>query len=164
MVLFLDFDGVLHPSEVYFKWGRPTLQAEGTLFMWADHLNDILADLPQVSLILSTSWVRVLGYDRARDYLPDALRDRVIGATWKTIQRDPAISLGLPLSYWRDSSRYQQIRRYTDHMGIAEWLAIDDNAEDWGDADRHRLVQTDPALGLSDPDVIQRLREGLVCS
>lgn len=29
MVLFLDFDGVLHPDAVYLVGGRPTLRAEG---------------------------------------------------------------------------------------------------------------------------------------
>jgi hypothetical protein len=158
MILFLDYDGVLHPSEVYLNWGRPTLKAEGSLFMWAGHLNVILADLPHVRLILSTSWVRNLGYKRARDYLPDALRNRVIGSTWETILTDSAISEGLPLSYWQDAPRYQQIKRYADRMDIAEWVAVDDNADCWADYDRSLLIQTDPTRGLSDPEVAARLR------
>jgi hypothetical protein len=161
MILFLDYDGVLHPSEVYLNWGRPTLKAEGSLFMWAGHLNDILADLPHVSLILSTSWVRMLGYERARDYLPDALRSRVIGSTWETILTDPAMSAGLPLSYWQDAPRFQQIKRFVDRMGIAEWVAVDDDAECWADSDRPRLIQTDPMRGLSETTVLRNLRTAL---
>jgi hypothetical protein len=33
MILYLDFDGVLHPDEVYIVKGKVVLRAEGTLFM-----------------------------------------------------------------------------------------------------------------------------------
>ncbi|NKA73639.1 hypothetical protein GO285_02999 [Ralstonia solanacearum] len=35
MTLFLDYDGVLHPDEVYYEYGKPVLRADGELFMWA---------------------------------------------------------------------------------------------------------------------------------
>jgi hypothetical protein len=46
MILFLDFDGVLHPDAVYLERGRPVLRADGELFMWAHHLVDALASAP----------------------------------------------------------------------------------------------------------------------
>ena len=42
MILFLDFDGVLHPDEAYLVKGRPVLRAEGALFMWTPLLADAL--------------------------------------------------------------------------------------------------------------------------
>jgi hypothetical protein len=33
MILFLDFDGVLHPVDAYLVNGRPTLKCNGALFM-----------------------------------------------------------------------------------------------------------------------------------
>lgn len=33
MILFLDFDGVLHPDEAYLVKGRPVLRTEGALFI-----------------------------------------------------------------------------------------------------------------------------------
>lgn len=56
MILFLDFDGVLHPDAAFLVKGRPTLKAEGQLFMWAPLLVDVLADFPEVQIVLSTSW------------------------------------------------------------------------------------------------------------
>ena len=82
MILFLDFDGVLHPDAVYLERGRPVLRADGEPFMWSCHLVDALASASHVRIVLSTSWARELRFARARDYLPAELRPRVIGATW----------------------------------------------------------------------------------
>lgn len=71
---FLDFDGVLHPDAVFMTRKGPILRAEGALFMWAGLLADVLHDFPQVQVVLSTSWVRYLGFSRARSYLPDPLK------------------------------------------------------------------------------------------
>ena len=38
MILFLDYDGVLHPDSAYLVRGRPVLRATGGLFMWAEPL------------------------------------------------------------------------------------------------------------------------------
>ena len=35
MILFLDYDGVLHPDHVYLVSGRPVPRADGELLMWA---------------------------------------------------------------------------------------------------------------------------------
>ncbi|WP_430622477.1 HAD domain-containing protein [Azonexus hydrophilus] len=48
-----------------------------------------------------------------------------------------------------------------DRARLDHWIAIDDDAHGWADADRDRLVETDPDLGLSDPATIDRLRAGL---
>ena len=80
-ILFLDFDGVLHPDAVYLSRQGPTLKAEGTLFLWAPTLANLLYDFPTTSLVLSTSWGRHLGFKRALGYLPRELQERVIGAT-----------------------------------------------------------------------------------
>lgn len=82
MILFLDFDGVLHPDQVYLVHGRPVLRDEGHLFMWTPLLEDALNPLPDVQIVLSTSWVRELNFKRASNFFPEALRRRIIGATW----------------------------------------------------------------------------------
>ena len=43
MTLFLDFDSVLHPDAAFLVKWRPTLKAEGELFMWAPLLIDWVA-------------------------------------------------------------------------------------------------------------------------
>lgn len=158
MILFLDFDGVLHPDAVYLERGRPVLRADGELFMWSRHLVDVLASAPHVRIVLSTSWARELRFNRARDYLPAELRAKVIGATWHSgmATDDEHRPLGRD-TWWDTSTRYQQIRRYADRAGLAQWIAVDDHPEGWADADRDKLVVTESNLGLSAPSARIRL-------
>ena len=66
--LFLDFDGVLHPDEVYRVGGRIVLRVDGfSLFEWSSILDELLAPYPGTQIVLSTSWVRILGFDEASD-------------------------------------------------------------------------------------------------
>lgn len=162
-ILFLDFDGVLHPSSVYLRSGRPVLEngGAGELFMWADILESVLDDRQQsddnIRIVLSTNWCRRLGWQRTRDALPEGLRWRVIGSTYHSQARD-----------WYDNvTRHAQICRYLARRQSAEpWLALDDLHEgdeiaDWAAINRDRLILTDPDRGLSDPAAVAALRAAL---
>ncbi len=157
ITLFLDFDGVLHPARAVLGKNGPELRGSGALFMWADGLVTLLAERPHVQVVLSTSWVQHIPFESVRDFLPEPLRDRVIGSTWHSIQTDPTFSKGLQFSYWRAATRYQQIKRWVDLHRLRRWVAIDDDAQGWNESDRDRLVKTDAEIGLSDPAVIARL-------
>jgi len=111
MILFLDFDGVLHPDAVYLRLnGKIELRAAGELFMWAPQLIEALTTHQDIRIVLSTSWARNLGYQKARKVLPAELGLRVIGATWHS-----AMSRGWPdFIPWDNQTRYEQ---------IAAWLA-----------------------------------------
>lgn len=137
-----DFDGVLHPDEVYRIRGRIVLQRDGmSLFEWAPLLAQHLEPYPDTRIILSTSGVRVLSFNEARAWLPDALGSRVIGATWHS---------AMDQFWWHNLSRYQQISLHAKRH--RRWLAIDDDTEGWPDGSRGRLVHTDPMLGIATPD------------
>jgi len=157
VILFLDFDGVMHPSRAYMGQHGPELAGDGSLFMWADLLATALAEHPGVQIVLSTSWVRRLPYMQVCGYLPPMLRRRVIGSTWHRIRTEADYSKGLPFSYWQTASRYQQVRRWVDLYRVTRWLAIDDHAEEWAEADRARLIHTNGETGLSDSAVLARL-------
>ena len=58
-VLFLDFDGVLHPDAAFRTRRGIELRAPGKLMMHAETLENILLDYPEVRICLSTSWVRL---------------------------------------------------------------------------------------------------------
>jgi hypothetical protein len=161
MILFLDFDGVLHPDEAYLVRGRPVLRTDGELFMWAGHLANALADHEHVRIVLSTSWARDLGFNRARRYLPEELRGRVIGATWHSGMSKGEDFGPVRETWWDCATRYEQIRRYVDRAGLNDWLAIDDKPEGWTEEDNHRLIHTRSDTGLSDPVVLDLLHRRL---
>lgn len=86
-LLYLDFDGVLHHDSVCRHPRRGIyIDAPGdfSLFQHAQLLEEALEPYAHVQIILSTSWVRGLGFSRARRHLPLRLRSRVIGATFHT--------------------------------------------------------------------------------
>lgn len=161
MILFLDFDGVLHPDEVY--WYRqhgivlrtdllPPEFANHTLFGYSPILEDLLVGFPSVRIILSTSWVPTLDYRTARVRLPVSLQNRVIASTFHT-QHTP---------YWHWQTRFQQIITCAEYRKLGDqWLAIDNDADGWPDDQRHHLVLTDDNLGISDPQTQAELRSKL---
>lgn len=161
MILFLDYDGVLHPDAAYLIKGKPVLRAGGELFMWMPVLEEILSPFPDVDIVLSTSWVRVLGFSRARDYLSPALRRRTIGATWHSaMRRHSEGSHRVDENWFVALSRYQQIARYVDRAGerAKSWVALDDDDNGWPDNLRDHLVATDGGVGLSCSSRQQLLR------
>lgn len=60
-------------------------------------------------------------------------------------------------TWWDEANRYQQIKRYAGRAGLANWVAIDDQAEGWGADDLDKLVHTNGETGLSDPVVLALL-------
>lgn len=59
---YLDFDGVLHPEDVWCRpgWGAYVASPPGhRLSKHAALLAGVLAPIPEVQIVLSTSWVRV---------------------------------------------------------------------------------------------------------
>lgn len=83
-LLYLDFDGVLHPENVYIHRKRGIyLDAPGkALFEWMPVLEELVAPHPALKIVLSTSWVRERSYSFAKRQLSPRLQERVIGATF----------------------------------------------------------------------------------
>ena len=165
MILFLDYDGVLHPDSAYLIKGRPVLKTEGELFMWAPLLVETLADKPHVQIVLSTSWARQFGFYRARRWLPVEIQSRVIGATWHSRMgrhQEAEHRLGLGSTWWDEVDRYQQIKRYVTRAELGnDWLAVDDNPGNWAGRDLDKLVHVNGETGLSDTDAMNLLIEKL---
>ena len=159
MILFLDFDGVLHPDAVFRPRNKPlTLRSEGTLFMHADILETVLSRHHDVKIILSISWVRELGFNRSLKKMPAKLSVRVEGATW----HKGMLANGKENDPFNWMSRYEQIAFHVKRNGVKDWLAIDDlhSGEEvykWPLDMRHRLVLTDGIKGLGCEDAQQDL-------
>lgn len=153
-VLFLDYDGVLHPGPVILKKGRPTLVEPGHLFMWTPALEALLMPYPEIRIVLSTSWCVHRGFTRARNELPPDLRRRVISSTWHS---------QMMKTEFLEKPRFYQILEWIAraYSRPTRWLAIDDDDAGWADTNRDLLVQTDEKTGLGSPAVISELQEKL---
>jgi hypothetical protein len=83
-ILFIDYDGVLHPDAVYRMSQGIVLRREGLrLFRRGISLLEaVLATHPEVRIVLSTSWAREVDFDHSRQRLSRGLQARVIGAMW----------------------------------------------------------------------------------
>lgn len=137
--LYLDYDGVLHPDEVYRVGGKIVLRMDGfSLFEWSSILEELLAPYPKLQIVLATSWVRVVGFEEALARLPDSLQRRVVGATWHA---------HVPRG-WERYSRFEQILGCVERHRHSRWLALDDDGVGWPEECRDNLVLTDSQLGL----------------
>lgn len=113
-----------------------------------------------VRIVLSTSWVRELGFAKAKGSLSPGLQSRVIGETWHSkMARYKEGSHRVP-DLWSELMPYQQIANYIQTKKPTDpWIAIDDNFTGWDPSVAHRLVPTDGATGLSNLAAQQLLRE-----
>lgn len=149
MILFLDFDGVLHSDDVYLDSGLPELRGDGSLMMHAPILEKILESKPKVEIVLSTSWAMAFGLNKCLDYLPKSIASRVIGST---LEGDPRLFKSIP--------RYYQIELYTIRNDLKKWVAIDDlfsGQQAWPDDLKDHFVLTESDKGLSCINVQARL-------
>jgi hypothetical protein len=139
MLLFLDFDGVLHHESVKLKKCGPTAQKfldpieskyvnhtcqraiikNGyTLFEHAERLVAVLAPYPHIQIVLSTSWREHFRPHRLLSFLPAELAHRVIG---QTPVCDDIGGVG---------SRLCDIHAYIEGNNVtAPWIAIDDQPQ-----------------------------------
>lgn len=155
LLLSLDFDGVLHPEDVrsHRKRGVSLVAGSGyRLFQHTTLLEQLLAPYPDIRIVLSTSWVRIYGCAGAAKRLSISLRNRVIGATFHSRMPQnefPALPRGLQI--WVDVVRRRPV----------DWLALDDDTDDWPPWCRDNLVATHAVYGISDPEVMRQLEERL---
>ena len=151
VVCYLDFDGVLHHDAVFKSRRRgiyiDTKAAPGrTLFEWAGHLEQALEPYPDVKLVLSTTWVRVLGFSKTRSLLPLGLAHRVIGATFHAQAHGQA---GNYLSEFEAMPRGEQVWSDVTRRMPKQWFAIDDAVDEWADELLPHLVGCAGSSGLS---------------
>lgn len=154
-ICYLDYDGVLHDGNVLRNRTRGMYIAtpQREFFEWMPILEELMAPYPEVKIVLSTTWIRELGFDQAKQELSLPLRERVIGATFlhpKIVKTEFDM---LP--------RGMQILGDVMRRTPAAWFALDDDAFGWPAKYRDNLIETDSARGLSDPQVSERVRSAL---
>lgn len=148
LILYLDFDGVLHHENVRISNRRgPFLLAHERykLFQHSDLLAEVLQPYPAVSIVLSTNWALRYGVLRATQRLPASLQERVIGGTFHTRHMNK--------QEFNWMTRGQQVLADVARRMPRDWLALDDDAEGWGPHASHH-IRTHEHEGLSDPEVL----------
>lgn len=153
---YLDYDAVLHDGNVLRNRVKGMyIKTPGrSFFEWMPILEDLLAPYPDLKIVLSTTWVRELGFREAQFELSAPLRERVIGSTFlhPKIVKSTFDTLSRGMQIWDDAERRKP----------AHWFALDDDAFGWPDWCKENLIQTSDRLGLSDLAVQERVRQRLV--
>jgi hypothetical protein len=149
-ILFLDFDGVLNSSQfnkAMIMWGHRTRGGRIKEFceIAASNLNQILTDVPDVQIVVSSSWRIGETLEGLRNILEmQAMvpRERVIGMT-------PSHYLGEVNAAQGGTDRGLEIQQWlNDHPydGETRFVILDDNSDMAHLMDN--LVQTDWDHGL----------------
>lgn len=173
MILFLDFDGVLHHENVILKCCHPTarrylnphesrfLTREGKLvkginmFEQAERLAAALKLFLKVQIVISSTWREHFNPDALLRFLPTSLAARVIG---QTPHCDKFGGVG---------SRLNEALAYLEGNGVAgePWIALDDQAQlFWDDTGNppDNLLICRGEVGFTDAVAVvfsQRLRD-----
>ena len=163
VVLYLDLDGVVHHEKVLWHprkgiYMSPYEAAGHSLFEWVPILESVLQPHPAVALVLSSTWCIRPGYSATLKRLPASLRARFIGGTYhrRVHGVDP-----WNLSMFRTTPRGVRVQEDAQRRRPQQWIALDDDLEDWPDSCRQNLVACEGTTSLSNPEVQHELREKL---
>ena len=139
-LLFLDFDGVLHPVGEQALDENFRLIANPGLFVWRPILEQILVPFPSVRIVVSSDWRRLFD---------DENLVRLLGPLGSRFA-------GVVETY--GSSRAAEIRTEAGRRMTSNWLAIDDHPSvvEARKSDG-RFLACSPDTGLSDVGVQQDL-------
>jgi len=126
VILFLDFDGVLHPFD------RP----DGVFTLLAD-FERVMRDYPGVDIVISSAWRETHTVDELRQLFSPDIAQRIIGATPVFFDPQPHVRESEILDWLHSAGR----------SGEA-WIAIDDT--DWFfSTECANLLLVDPNTGFN---------------
>ena len=128
-LLFLDFDGVLHPS--HFAGQAP--------FSRAHLLEETLAQFAP-KIVVSSSWRFTHSLRKLQKSLPTTIGQLIIGATSNAI-------IG-------KYPRYQEIQNYLSGYGPADWRALDDSYWEFPRT-CSKLIRCNPNTGITDKQILE---------
>ena len=159
MILFLDFDGTLHPNwtlhrrcdrQVVVPYSGPWLVEAPILASIIEPYSDL------IDIVISSWWAHTRSIAEIAELLPHNVASRIVGSIWRPQH---------PVRYRAKSiSRYRSIQLWLDRHGIApgnDWIALDDDARGWPPELRDRLVHAQGTLANSavQADLRRRLAE-----
>jgi hypothetical protein len=146
MILFLDFDGVLHPEPCY---------DQDKLFCFLPRLEKILLEFPNINVVVSSTWRDTRSLNTLRGFFSESIHQRIIGVTPR----------------WQDYPELFDVVGYQRQTEIEAWLrgsgepwlpwvAIDDKSYLFRPFLRN-LIKTESSSGFNE-DAEMKLRTLLV--
>ena len=139
MIVFLDFDGVMHP----------TYAAGIDYFSQRDVFEAVMNEFTDVRIVISSAWRKDMPLQTLKEFFSESVRNRIIDIT-PTI--DDEIS-----PYWR----YEEIRlwvRQNNYEG--RWLAVDDAIHEFPPLCK-QLISCDTQYGFN-AEVAEKLVAALI--
>jgi hypothetical protein len=127
MILFLDFDGVLHP------FSRPN----GPL-VHVPYFERVLRDFPDVDIVISSAWREAHSLQQLRAFFSEDIAQRIVGVTPQLDSlKHPFIREAEIVAWLRDTGRASET-----------WVAVDDIASFFS-PDCRNLVLVDTDVGFN---------------
>lgn len=145
MILFLDFDGVLHPEPCY---------SPDKLFCNLPRFERVLRDFHNVEIVVSSTWRESRSLLELRALFAPDIAARVIGATpdFRAVKEPPSSLIGYPrqleIETWLRENR----------NSWEQWVALDDRSY-WFRPFLSNLVVCDPTRGLDEVVELQLRRK-----
>jgi hypothetical protein len=136
VILFLDFDGVVHPVGCSRESRFCNLPALEALLREPACMH--------VRIIISSTWREAMSLEKLRRLFTPDIAARIVAVT-------PTLEDG-------EATRYEEIAAALTAYPDAEWCALDDDAEGFPPAVWYQLVAPDSAIGLSVADVAKLRR------
>lgn len=139
-VLFIDFDGVLHPSVLSRFDGPPAPHIGTELFGWLPALAGALRSHPDVAVVVHSIWRYTHDLDGLHDLL-GALGNRVIGTTPRGAPLESVLG-------WLDMN-----------PRFASYRILGADPTDFPIPLPSELILCDPRAGVSAPAVLAAIRQ-----
>lgn len=149
MILFLDFDGVLHPI--------PT--QDRNLLCHVPRLETVLRAYPDVQIVISSLWRASHDLEMLRQYFSEDIRPRIIGMTPFTevpaFAPDSEFILGVvrhkEILLWIEQNKYE-----------GQWLALDDAWREFPDP-CNELIRCETEIGFDSKVELKLVQRLAIC-
>lgn len=110
MLLFLDFDGVLHPAPPYNR--------DMGVFCHLERFEAVMREFSDWEIVISSSWREQFELDELRGFFSPDIACRIVGVT--------------PVFLTVACGRQREIERYLNtQSGATHWIALDDAAHEF---------------------------------
>jgi hypothetical protein len=151
LILFLDFDGVLH-REVIADFASGAVRAASD-FSHLSHFENIMREYPQIEIVISSAWRETNPLGNLQSYFASDIASRIIDVT-----PVPPASL--------DARREREIRSWLREAGREneQFVAVDDWPHLYSEnCDFLFLVNLETAFDEATAEALRHRLQGMTC-